>query len=345
MKKVDLVVDLQYGSTGKGLIAGYLAEKNKPDVVVNANMPNAGHTYINAEGRKWVHKVLPNGIVSPNLEYVLIGPGSVFELARLHEEIAASADVLRGAKVIIHGNAAVLNRHHGERERQALNAISSTMQGSAEALIEKMRRNPQSEILVRDAISPSFSWEGVDIEVVTPDTYSGILYRARRVLAEGAQGYSLGISQKFWPYCTSRDCTPTRFMADMAIPHKMLDKVIGTARCHPIRVGSTQFGYSGDCYPDQTELQWSDIGQEPETTTVTGRVRRVFSFSRKQIREAIAECQPDEVFLNFCNYTESWQDIAHSIEVEAESLGVECPVQYLGFGPTKSDVYTKGEQQ
>ncbi len=82
MNKLDLIVDLQYGSTGKGLIAGYLAEKHGYDCVVNANMPNAGHTYIDDKGQKMVHKVLPNGIVSPSCDTVLIGPGSV--LIRLY---------------------------------------------------------------------------------------------------------------------------------------------------------------------------------------------------------------------------------------------------------------------
>ena len=66
MKKVDMVIEMQFGSTGKGLIAGYLAEKYGHDVVLTANMPNAGHTYINATGRKWVHKALPSGITSPS---------------------------------------------------------------------------------------------------------------------------------------------------------------------------------------------------------------------------------------------------------------------------------------
>ena len=45
MKKVDVLVGLQFGSEGKGLIAGYLGNSGLYDTVVNCNMPNAGHTY------------------------------------------------------------------------------------------------------------------------------------------------------------------------------------------------------------------------------------------------------------------------------------------------------------
>lgn len=354
MKKVDLIIDLQFGSTGKGLIAGYLAEKNQPDVVVTANMPNAGHTYVNAEGRTWVHKVLPNGIVSPKLKHVLIGAGAVFDPQRLADEVIASVDCLAGAEILVHENAGVLAPRHREKERAKLSGISSTMQGSGAALMEKMERNGDVPILARDTLCSSETPDvfmtamqileighiaEIPFRVVTHQEYMNVLYGAKHVLAEGAQGYSLSLNGRFWPYCTSRDCTPARFLADMGIPHKMLRKVIGTARCHPIRVGNTPDGYSGDAYSDQVELDWSDVGQKPETTTVTGRQRRIFSFSQEQIHEALSHCQPDEVFLNFCNYTEAYMDVVNTIEIANRCATDGNPlVKYLGFGPSKTDV-------
>ena len=80
MKKVDVIIDLQFGSTGKGLIAGYMATHGTYDTVVNANMPNAGHTFIDAKGQVMMHKVLPNGVVGPNVKNVMIGAGSIFSL-------------------------------------------------------------------------------------------------------------------------------------------------------------------------------------------------------------------------------------------------------------------------
>ena len=42
-----LICDMQYGSTGKGLLAGYLAMNHGPDTLMTAWGPNSGHTYVN----------------------------------------------------------------------------------------------------------------------------------------------------------------------------------------------------------------------------------------------------------------------------------------------------------
>lgn len=336
MKNVDLVIDLQFGSTGKGLIAGYLAEKNGYDTVINANMPNAGHTYINAEGRKWMHKVLPNGIVSPNLKRVMLGAGSVFSINRLMEEIEMSKDLLHDkVAILIHPMATVLDEEaHKKAEVGIATSIGSTGQGSMAAMVEKLQRDPTNNTIVARDVA---QYDGrIAQYVCTVEEWDMALMASERILAEGAQGFSLSLNQEFYPYCTSRDCTPARFLADMGIPLPMLNKVIGTARCHPIRVGGT----SGGHYPDQEELTWEQLGQTPELTTVTKKIRRVFSFSFIQMQKAMWTCQPDEVFLNFCNYLEpaGWQDIVHQIEVAAESRYCDAKVKYFGFGPTFLDV-------
>ena len=80
MKKVDIIMDLQYGSTGKGLLAGVMAMRYNYDVVITSNMPNAGHTYVDREGVVYIHHVLGNGLVSPSIKNVCVGAGSVFSL-------------------------------------------------------------------------------------------------------------------------------------------------------------------------------------------------------------------------------------------------------------------------
>ena len=76
MRQGHIILDLQFGSTGKGLLAGYLAEKVEPDTVVTAWAANAGHTYINAAGEKFVHTMLANAIVSP-IDALTISPPPV----------------------------------------------------------------------------------------------------------------------------------------------------------------------------------------------------------------------------------------------------------------------------
>lgn len=335
MKKVDMIVDLQYGSTGKGLIAGYLAETNGYDMVINANMPNAGHTYINDEGRVWIHKVLPNGIVSPNLKYVMIAGGSVFCPNRLAKEISESEDILKDATIMIHPNAVPLVFGDGLAEKDMVESIGSTGQGSAAAMARKIARLPSQNVIARDALHD----HPVGKYVVNHEQWTAALTNAESILAECAQGFSLGIDQEFYPYCTSRNCTPSRFMSDMGLPHKWLNKVIGTCRTYPIRVA----GNSGGHYIDQEEISWDSLNVEPEKTTVTKKVRRVFTFSEEQICEAIFHCQPDEIFLNFCNYqSDSDNETTISIIEGASALvSSPCRVKYVGFGAMKGDVHER----
>lgn len=325
-KKADIIVDLQFGSTGKGLISGALATWHGYDVVVTANMPNAGHTFIDWDDHKMVHKVLPNGVVSPKCDWALIGPGAVFDLQRLKDEIDHLHKIgYDGFAVGIHPNAVVLHERHKINEG-ILSAIGSTMQGSSEAMIHKMKRDVRSSPIARDQLR-KHNFEGYPVHILTHLEYDNIIETADKILLEGAQGFSLGINQQFYPYCTSRECTPARFMSDMGIPLPLLNKVIGTCRVHPIRVGNTPDGYSGDFYHDQRELSWEEIGVEPERTTVTNRVRRVFSWSTTQIFDALWHCAPDEVFLNFCNYAKP-----DELVMARNQLG--DLLTYEGWGPS-----------
>jgi len=292
--KVDVMVDLQFGSTGKGLFAGYLAKRHGYDAVINANMPNAGHTFVDKDGTVYMHKVLPNGIVADNVKIAMIGPGSVFSIDRLLEEIdwLNFNHKLDGKKILIHKGATALMSSDIINEMELVGKIGSTGQGSSEAMIRKIRRSGNNRHM-HDALK-----NVKEVEIIGPFQWQVEIRNCSKILLEGAQGFSLGVNQMFYPYCTSRDCTPSRFMTDCCVPLPYLGKVYGVARMHPIRVG----GNSGGHYSDQREMSWSDLGLEPETTTVTGRNRRIFTFSQNQIAEAVAECMPDEVFLNFCNY-------------------------------------------
>ena len=333
--QIDLIVDLQYGSTGKGLLAGYLAETFEHDTVATCNMPNAGHTYIDSLGNKMIHKVLPNGIISPNLERVLIGPGAVFDEGRLYEEIDAALELgyLEEAMIFIHPNAMVLRPEHRQMEQATLSGIASTMQGSMAATTEKMVRDPNKPCLARDVLVP----KRPGVVVLDNNSWMEQVGRSRKILAEGSQGFSLGVNQRFHPYCTSRECTPYRLLSDMALPQITVN-TWGTLRTYPIRVGNTSDGYSGSVHSDQAEISFEDIGQEVETTTVTGRPRRIFTFSHSQLEEALWHCRPDHLFLNFANYMEpvSLGALSEQIDTIASEFG--CKIDLYGYGPTFYDV-------
>ena len=329
--KVDIIVDLQFGSTGKGAIAGYLAMTNPYDTVIGANRPNAGHTFIDKNDNKMVHKVLPNGVVGDSVKTCLIGAGSVFSAAQLIKEMNTLQEYgYRDFNVYIHEQAVVVTDKHREGEKE-YSRIGSTQQGAATAVIAKMERDPEN-----DPTAKYFNFNHNRIIVVSQSTYMAFVSEAKLILAEGAQGYSLGIDAGFYPYCTSRNCTVAAFLSDMGLPHTSVRKVIGACRTYPIRVA----GESGGHYSDQEELTWADVGVEEEYTTVTQRVRRVFTFSNRQIRDAVIANQCDEVFLNFCNYLpDDYCQIVDEIKDILKKHTPDGKVAYLGFGPTVTDIH------
>lgn len=238
-RKTRIVVDMQFGSTGKGLIAGYMAEEYPCDTVVSAWGPNAGHTYIDSQGRKFIHTMLPNGIVSPDLERILLGPGSVINADALAKELI-NAEATLGVKFLdrlfIHQNAAIVTDHHRANEEKFVR-VGSTMKGTAEAAIEKLRRDPEGRATAgqnRQALG-----YGLADRVVSADVYDAEMDKGRMIQAEGAQGFSLGVNQRFYPFATSRECTTAQVISDCGIP--MADNEIqpvGTIRTYPIRVAN-----------------------------------------------------------------------------------------------------------
>ena len=342
MNESTLICDLQFGSTGKGLIAGYMAKRNMPDVVVTAWSPNAGHTFIDSDGRKFVHTMLANGVVSPNLKAILIGPGSVINVDNLITELNQCNDLMGRAVLVIHPNAAVVNESHRHTESQLHLGIGSTMKGSCAANVQKMMRDSLNmNTAVSLNIAHKISSETGIVTFCSIDVYNSWVRNAESLQIEGAQGFSLSIHHGIYPYVTSRDCTPAQIASDCAIPADIFKatKIIGCLRTYPIRVANRHddkgalVGYSGPCYPDQEEITFDQVGVDPELTTVTKLPRRIFTFSKYQLDVAVNMCSPDEIFLNFANYTND-EELAKI----QNWVGEWVRDGYIGRGATESDV-------
>lgn len=350
MNKAYMILDLQFGSTGKGLLAGYLATKEKPDTIVTAWGPNAGHTYIDSNGRKFIHRMLANGIVSSNLKTILIGPGSVIDTECLLMEITQCRDLLRGKRIVIHPQAAVVMPHHLTEEKANV-TIGSTMKGTGAAVVQRINRNPDKINTAKVVIGGNPLYldtirnMGINIDVCDR-LYRNSIQSSQVMQIEGAQGYSLSIYHGLYPYTTSRDVTPSQVMADCALPFHIKPEVYGTLRTFPIRVANrfdddgNMIGTSGPGYEDQKEMDWADVGVEPELTTVTQLPRRIFEFSDQQLKEACFQCSPNKIFLNFANYLEPEQ-VRELVERIYNQTFVR--VEWIGVGPYHNDVLTDNE--
>lgn len=346
--KATIICDMAFGSTGKGLMAGYLAERDKPDTIMSAWSANAGHTNIDSTGRKFVHCMLPNGITSPNLRTVLIGPGSQLNLNQLIEEARQCRDLLQSAKVIIHPNACVIQQRHVEEEAGPMTKIGSTKKGCGAAMVEKIRRDPESKIIAKHfehTVAIMAAEAEVPVYVGTAEEYELAIEEAERIQVEGAQGYSLGINAGFYPYVTSRECTPAQIASDTLLPLAMIGEIVGVMRTYPIRVANrydeegNMVGWSGPSYRDQAELSFEKIGQEVEYTTVTKLPRRIFDFSEEQCYRAMRTIRPTQILLNFYQY-DTPEEAARKVEIinrAAREIGCGG-VRYLGHGPAVTDV-------
>lgn len=358
MHKIDMVMDLQYGSTGKGLIAGYLAKRGSYDTAVCAFATNAGHTYIDGDTHVMTQQ-LPTSITSPTVRKVLLGPGSAIHAKTLWDELNRYGSMMLGKCLMIHPQAAVVEDYHAEYEQaDGRTKMGSTSKGVGEAYIERIRRGPNNNTVeqrwkaIRVARDPNEMDYGADLAryIVTEEVYDRALRESECMIIEGAQGFSLSLYHGQYPYTTSRDVTPWQIAADCGIPFQWASiiQVIGTLRTFPIRVNNRD-GSSGPCYSDQIEVSWEEIGQKPELTTVTRLERRVFTFSQKQLEEAMFHCGGywnTRLFLNFCNYLPGDKELAHLIrEIETPRYGrfVTPKVTWLGFGPSDSDVSTYDE--
>jgi GH24 family phage-related lysozyme (muramidase) len=157
---------------------------------------------------------------------------------------------------------------------------------------------------------------------------------------EVSQGFSLGINSGFYPYTTSRECTVMQALSDANIHPSMYRKSIMVVRTFPIRVA----GNSGPCFHDQREMTWEELGVEPEITTVTKKIRRVFSWSDEQFMQAVMANRPDVVFLNFCNYLENLGAdvdafVQEHVMIPYMTVMRKLPdLILLGYGPKTTDV-------
>lgn len=329
-----VMVDGQYGSTGKGLMAGVLAEygENLITMVTTNAGPNSGHTYVKEDGGNIVTTQLPiaSALLGDNVKTVING-GALVNPGKLGGELSL---YMSGAKPIwLHENAAVISDSLSANFNPgSADAIASTGKGTGPAIAGKALRMPVTAKYLDAPIA------GAQIVSLPP---LGMFCRDEVVFVETAQGFSLGDINGFYPYVTSRECTVSRAIADAGIPPSAVRKTMMTVRTLPIRVGNTSLGNSGPCYPDQREMTWEEVGKEPETTTVTGRQRRIFTWSRDQFIDAVAANAPDAVFLNFCNYIgrADAQELAAHIRADyREVMGEALPLLLTGWGPKASDV-------
>lgn len=374
--RFNVVTDGSWGSCGKGLITTALAAKTRPEIISTTNMANAGHTAVHDDGQKFIAKALPSATILHKWlnDYnpaIVVGPTAAFDLDQMQKEIDF-CDVANDT--IIHPRAGVITEAHRLQECEGQSStkhIASTMQGCGTFLADKVLRKKDLKLArdypalanyVGDRLSNLTSKIGNKNYVSFPQALLSFMKAGWTIIHEGSQGFSLDINHgSHYPQCTSRGTSAMQNAADMGIGHQYVGDVYLVIRPYPIRVGNViengnMVGYSGDCYSDHHEMTWADVAKAAgapeevmngELTTVTKRLRRVFSFSKQQLIEAVAVNGATKIALNFANYidwtcfgTNDYDALPEKVKkfiAEIEDLA-GIPVTVVGTGPQTNHV-------
>lgn len=335
--KMDFILGGQYGSCGKGAASAWLSEqlhydKRHYDVVTTNAGCQSGHTSI-VDGKKRVLFHFPTaGVLDPNT-FIYLNAGSVLDPDVLRQEFRDNDINLH--RFCIHPNAAIVTPECREAEGQSDSAqtkIASTRKGVGEAISRKVLRSA--------TLAGKYDWtqHGFQPRIQAMDL-NYTLRTGGSVLCEIPQGLSLSLNSSFYPHVTSRDCTIGQAMSDAGVHPSFMGSTMLVIRTFPIRVGAIGDNNSGGCYPDQQETSWEALGVEPEITTVTKRVRRVFTWSKLQLNDAMNQCRPELVYLTFCDYPADILKIRNDIYAAASTLDFKKPPQIVyQFGPSTNDV-------
>jgi adenylosuccinate synthase len=220
---------------------------------------------------------------------VYLSAGAIIDRDTLRRE----AEKYPTVPIFVHPNAAIVTDEDKAAELEGTIAeVAGTRSGTGAALSRKILRDPLA--IASKSLGNIAPNVVIQNHRLKPEQHSYFM--------EVAQGFSLGIHSQFYPKVTSRECTIMQGMADARIAPRHFARCYMAIRTFPIRVGNVDDYSSGEWYEDQEELEWSDIGVQPELTTVTKRIRRVATFSMTQFYEACYANDPDFVFLSHMDY-------------------------------------------
>jgi adenylosuccinate synthase len=275
---VTVVAGAQFGSEGKGAIAGHLGRKmTSSDIAVRVAGPNAGHTAYDTDGREWKLRALPVAAVTSSSAWLHIAAGSEIDTEVLMGEITAAdeAGFKVSQRLSIHPSATILHPKYinDEKSLGLVGRIGSTGKGIGAARAARVMREADTALS-----SPTLE------QYLSDESAYFDFGRYRHVVVEGTQGYGLGLHTDYYPTVTSSDCRAIDFLAMAGISPwaRWIEElnVILVARVYPIRVA----GPSG---PLKGETTWANLKLPEERTTVTQKIRRVGAWDQELVMDAI----------------------------------------------------------
>lgn len=301
-----VIVGAQWGDEGKGKATDLLG--GRVDYVVKPNGGNnAGHTVV-VGGEKYELKLLPAGILSPNV-VPIIGNGVVVNLEAMFEEIdgldARGADTSR---LRVSANAHLVAPYHQVMDKVTerflgKRAIGTTGRGIGPAYMDKVARlgiraqDVCDESILRQKVEGSlrqknelllkvYNRRDIGVEEIV-EYFLGFAERLKPmivdsslmlnqaldedkvVLLEGGQATFLDVDHGTYPFVTSSNPTAGGACVGSGIGPTRISRVVGIVKAYTTRVGAGPF---------PTEL-FDEMGEHLQKTggefgVNTGRPRR-----------------------------------------------------------------------
>ncbi len=306
MKKVDVVLGLQWGDEGKGKVVDVLT----PNYTVVARFqggPNAGHS-LHFGDKSFVLRTVPSGIFRDG-SINIIGNGVVVDPVSLTEELKniAAQGIPVEKKLLISKKAHIILPTHrmldaASEAAKGKSKIGSTLKGIGPTYMDKTGRNGLrfGDVLAEDFIDRYnrlkakhvdmlSQYEGFEYDVTEYEKtwMEGIEYLRKfefidsehvvnkyidedvPILAEGAQGSLLDVDFGTYPFVTSSNTVCAGVCTGLGVAPTKIGDVYGIFKAYCTRVGSGPF---------PTEL-FDEVGEElrrigHEFGAVTGRPRR-----------------------------------------------------------------------
>lgn len=227
--ETDIVVDLQYGDSGKGKVTHFLAKHRKYTHVLRYNGgANAGHTIFHG-GKKFVTHQIPAGVFwgIPSI----IGAGCVLDPEQFFKEIKELEDggvKTKGFIFIAKNTHVITDAHKHEDAKDA--KIGTTKRGNGPAYRDKYERTGIRAESV------------LELAPYVIDLYEEFHHNKKkvRILCEGAQGFGLDIDWGDYPFVTSSHCTAAGALLN-GIPPEAVREIWGVAKIYETYVGAKKF--------------------------------------------------------------------------------------------------------
>ena len=306
MKKIDVVLGLQWGDEGKGKVVDVLT----PNYTVVARFqggPNAGHS-LHFGDKSFVLRTVPSGIFRDG-SINIIGNGVVVDPVSLTEELRniAAQGIPVQEKLLISKKAHIILPTHrmldaASEAAKGKSKIGSTLKGIGPTYMDKTGRNGLrfGDVLAEDFIDRYNKLKSKHVEMLSQ--YEGFEYDVTEyektwmegieylrgfnfidsehvvnkyidedvpILAEGAQGSLLDVDFGTYPFVTSSNTVCAGVCTGLGVAPTKIGDVYGIFKAYCTRVGSGPF---------PTEL-FDEVGEElrrigHEFGAVTGRPRR-----------------------------------------------------------------------